>query len=136
MSDLGTILKEAREERGISLREIATTTKISVVALEALERSDYSRLPGGIFDRSFVRAYALAVGVDPESAVRQLLEELAVHKRNAELNAKRPQITKDDREFLDRQRQALRVLRTGLVLAAVVTLVLLVYVGWIWWPGE
>ena len=62
MSDLGTRLKQAREERGISLNEIATATKISPTTLEALERSDYARLPGGIFSRSFVRAYALRSG--------------------------------------------------------------------------
>ena len=51
-------MKRAREERGVSLRQIADATKISVSALEALERNDISRLPGGIFSRAFVRSYA------------------------------------------------------------------------------
>jgi cytoskeleton protein RodZ len=67
---LGTKLREAREHRGVTLRQIANATKISVAALGALERGDVSRLPGGIFSRAFVRSYAVEVGLDPEEAVR------------------------------------------------------------------
>lgn len=66
-------LREARERRGLSLEEIANTTKISVSALEALERYDASSLPGGIFTRAFVRSYATEVGLDPETALREFL---------------------------------------------------------------
>lgn len=68
--DFGAYLRETREARGISLRQIAASTKISVHALEALERNDVSRLPGGIFTRAFVRAYAREVGLDQEQTVR------------------------------------------------------------------
>lgn len=71
----GPRLKAAREARGISLRDIADTTKISVTALEALEHNDASRLPGGIFSRAFVRAYAREVGIDAEAAVREFAEQ-------------------------------------------------------------
>jgi cytoskeletal protein RodZ len=71
--DFGTRLKDAREKRGVSLRQIADSTKISVGFLEALERNDIGRLPGGIFSRSFVRSYALEIGVDPEQAVRDFI---------------------------------------------------------------
>src|SRR5437899_13098217 len=67
--DFGSTLREARERKGISLREIANATKISVRALEALERNDISHLPGGIFSRSFVRAYAAEAGLNPEETV-------------------------------------------------------------------
>src|SRR5919206_5131652 len=73
--DFGTKMKRAREARGVSLRQIATATKISVAALEALERNDISRLPGGIFSRAFVRSYAIEVGVDPEQTVREFLAQ-------------------------------------------------------------
>jgi cytoskeletal protein RodZ len=73
-SDFGTKLRLARERRGISLREIAIATKISITALEALERNDPSRLPGGIFSRSFVRAFAAEVGLDPEQTVREFVD--------------------------------------------------------------
>jgi cytoskeleton protein RodZ len=70
-SDFGARLKRLREEKGVALRDIATATKISVSALEALERNDISRLPGGIFSRGFVRAYAEEIGADPEVIVRE-----------------------------------------------------------------
>jgi cytoskeletal protein RodZ len=136
MSDLGTRLKEARQERGVSLRDIATSTKISVVTLEALERNDFARLPGGIFSRAFVRAYALAVGVEPEEAVNEFLVEFTRWEKDAERTKKRPEITPDDRVFLERQRSALRTLRAVLVVAAVLTLGTLSYVAWIWWPKK
>ena len=71
----GGKLREARERRGISLGQIAAATKISVTALEALEHNDISRLPGGIFTRSFVRSYAVQVGLDPEATVQEFLAE-------------------------------------------------------------
>ncbi len=72
-TNIGGRLRLARETRGISLRTIAETTKLSVAALDALERNDISRLPGGIFSRAFVRSFASEVGLDPEQAVRDFL---------------------------------------------------------------
>jgi len=71
MGDLGAKLRQARERRGVSLRQVAAATKISVVVLEALERNDASKLPGGIFSRAFVRSYASEVGLDPDEAWRE-----------------------------------------------------------------
>jgi cytoskeleton protein RodZ len=72
-SDFGGRMRRLREERGISLRDIATTTKLSVGQLEALERNDISRLPGGIFLRGIVRSYAEQIGSDPEATVRDFI---------------------------------------------------------------
>ncbi|HKO63550.1 MAG TPA: helix-turn-helix domain-containing protein [Pyrinomonadaceae bacterium] len=66
---IGERLRSAREERGIPLREISDQTRISVHFLEAIESNDYKRLPGGIFNRSFVKAYARYVGYDEKEAV-------------------------------------------------------------------
>jgi cytoskeletal protein RodZ len=74
-SDFGGKLREARERRGISLRQIANATKISVGVLEALERNDISRLPGGIFGRAFVRSYAVEVGLDPEQTIQDFIAQ-------------------------------------------------------------
>jgi cytoskeleton protein RodZ len=71
--DFGRKLREARERKGVSLRQIATATKISVGVLEALERNDISRLPGGIFSRAFVRSYAVEVGLDPEETIQDFI---------------------------------------------------------------
>src|SRR5258706_3573947 len=71
--DFGGSLRAARERRGLSLRQIANTTKISMITLEALERNDIKRLPGGIFSRGVVRSYALEVGLDPESTIDEFM---------------------------------------------------------------
>jgi len=73
--DFGSKLREARERKGITVREIANATKISVRALEALERNDISHLPGGIFSRSFVRAYAVQAGLDPDETVNDFVRQ-------------------------------------------------------------
>ena len=73
--DFGARMRRAREAQGVSLRQIAETTKLSVRALEALERNDISLLPGGIFSRAFVRAYAGEIGIDPEQTVREFIAQ-------------------------------------------------------------
>lgn len=72
----GEELRRERELRRISLREIAQATKINIRYLEAMERNDFAYLPGGLFNRGFVRAYCKHIGVDPEVMVNAyLLEE-------------------------------------------------------------
>src|SRR5882762_6849241 len=66
---IGEQLRLAREGRGMPLREISDQTRISMHYLEAIETNDYKRLPGGIFNRSFVKAYAKCVGFDEKEAV-------------------------------------------------------------------
>ena len=90
MSDFGTALREARERRGITLRQIADHTKISIASLEALERSDASRLPGGIFARSFVRSFAAEVGLDPDATVDAFLDRFGDDARFAGISGTAP----------------------------------------------
>jgi len=71
----GARMREERERRGIDLSTIAAATKISVALFEQLERDDVSRWPQGIFRRSFVRAYAKAIGLDPETTLREFLDQ-------------------------------------------------------------
>lgn len=72
-TEFGPHLRRAREKRGLSLQQVAATTKISARVLDALERNDISKLPGGIFSRSFVRAYSREVGLDPEETVERFI---------------------------------------------------------------
>jgi transcriptional regulator with XRE-family HTH domain len=62
----GAWLQRERERRDITLRAIADRTKIGAGRLQALERGDVSRWPGGIYRRSFVRSYAEAIGLDAD----------------------------------------------------------------------
>jgi cytoskeletal protein RodZ len=66
---LGEQLRAARQQRGISLREISDQTRIAMRYLEAIEANDYKQLPGGIFNRSFIKAYARIVRFDEETAL-------------------------------------------------------------------
>ena len=94
-SDTGSVgarLKLARESKGVTLRQIANTTRIAVSALDAIERDDVKKLPGGIFARSFVRAYAgelleqaraaLATTGLPDTRALLALAEMVVHRDN------------------------------------------------------
>ncbi len=73
MASFGEELKRERELRAISLREVAEATKVNIRYLEAMERNDFEHLPGGVFNRGFVRAYAQYIGVDPEATVNAYL---------------------------------------------------------------
>ena len=73
-ASFGARLRSHRQRRGIDLDEIARTTKIRVGIFQALERDDTSEWPSGIYRRAFIRAYATAVGLDPESTLSEFLE--------------------------------------------------------------
>src|SRR5512141_2327712 len=70
----GTRLRERREQQQISLSTIAEQTTIKLSLLEALERDDVSHWPSGIFRRAFIRAYAHAIGLEPDIIVREFLQ--------------------------------------------------------------
>jgi cytoskeletal protein RodZ len=78
-ASIGEQLRLAREERGIGLREICEQTRISVHYLEAIEANDYKRLPGGVFNRSFIKAYAKCVGYDEREAIEGYTRYLREH---------------------------------------------------------
>jgi transcriptional regulator with XRE-family HTH domain len=71
----GRRLRMERERRTITLASISDNTKISHSLLEGLERDDVSRWPSGIFRRSFIRAYAQAIGLDPDTVAKEFLEQ-------------------------------------------------------------
>jgi cytoskeletal protein RodZ len=73
MAKLGETLKQERETRGVSLREISDATKIAVRYLEAIEQNHFDALPGGVFNKGFIRAYAAYVGLDEQRAVADYL---------------------------------------------------------------
>jgi cytoskeleton protein RodZ len=120
--DLGTKLREARERKGVSLRQIANATKISVGMLDALEKNDIKRLPGGIFSRSFVRSYAGEVGLDPEATIQEFIAQFRDDSVTA---GHRPPAAHDDHQPFERDRTAagarfFRIIAFVLPLAAIV----------------
>ena len=127
MDDFGAKLRKAREGRGISLRQIASSTKISVTALEALERNDVSRLPGGVFSRAFVRSYAAEVGLDPDTVLTEFLDRFQEEASRTE-HGPAPE---EELAFERRRQRAAWVFAFAvllmLVISAVVVYVLLQY---------
>lgn len=69
MPTLGEELRRLRESKGLSLREVSDATHIGSRFLQAIESDNYSILPGGIFNRGFVRSYARFIGLDEEQAL-------------------------------------------------------------------
>jgi len=77
MPTLGEELRQRREQRGISLAEISETTRIGTRFLKAIETDNFSILPGGIFTRSFIRAFAKHVGMNEDEALSLYLQQLS-----------------------------------------------------------
>lgn len=73
--DAGTQLRNARQQRGVTIEQVAERTKISLRILRAIERNAFDQLPGGVFTRGFLRAYAREVGLPPEDVVRDYVSE-------------------------------------------------------------
>ena len=62
-------LEEKRRERGVSLEQIANSTKISTRFLRAIESEEFDKLPGGVFNINYIRQYASAIGVPEETVL-------------------------------------------------------------------
>jgi cytoskeleton protein RodZ len=74
LPSFGHKLKTEREKRGITLDQISSSTKIGTRMLQALEEDNFDQLPGGIFNKGFVRAYARYVGLDEDQTIADYLQ--------------------------------------------------------------
>ncbi len=119
MGNFGTRIKREREMRGITLEEIASATKIGTRSLQALEDEQFDRLPGGIFNKGFVRAYAKYLGIDEEQAVADFLAASGAGELEA---AEEEPETGGESRLTDR--------RVWLPILAVVLLVLAAFAAW------
>jgi cytoskeletal protein RodZ len=81
---VGERLREARERQKVSLHAIAEKTNISVRFLDAIEKNQFEKLPGGIFLRGFIRSYAIQVGLDPDATVAQFLADEPAFREETE----------------------------------------------------
>jgi cytoskeleton protein RodZ len=73
--DVGAQLRRAREERDLSLSDLSQITKIRVALLTALENNEPLTISGDFYTRGFLRAYAAAVGLNPDEIVRECLAQ-------------------------------------------------------------
>jgi cytoskeletal protein RodZ len=81
----GEGLRQQRERRGISLDDVAISTRISLRHLHALESDRFGELPGGVFNRGIVRSYAQACGLDAEGTVQNFLMAMREHGLSTDL---------------------------------------------------
>src|ERR1700676_2787245 len=74
LPSFGEKLKLEREKRNITLDQVSVSTKIGMRMLRALEENQFNQLPGGIFNKGFVRAYSRVVGLDEEQTIADYLQ--------------------------------------------------------------
>jgi cytoskeleton protein RodZ len=96
---LGEKLRQAREARGITLSEVADQTRISPLYIESIENDDYRALPGGIFNKGFVKSFAKYVGVDEQEALQDYATLAANQggQMTEEPKTYRPEVLTDER---------------------------------------
>jgi cytoskeletal protein RodZ len=79
MTQLGQMLRDARESKGISLAEAEEATRIRRKYLQALEEADYDVLPPSVYSRGFLRSYATYLGLDPKEALAAFQDGAQTH---------------------------------------------------------
>jgi len=74
VGEFGKKFRKARESKQLSLDSVSNVTKISARMLQAIEEEKFDLLPGGVFNKGFIRAYAKHLGLDPEDAITEYLD--------------------------------------------------------------
>lgn len=128
----GDEIRREREVRGIDLSEIAESTKVNRRFLEALEANDFDALPGGLFTRGFIRAYATHIGADPDRLINAYLLQLRqTEEASGEASHPGPrlEVHEPHRDPPARRRRRLWPLLLGLAAIAVALAVVLLPPG-------
>jgi len=121
VGSFGEKLRREREMRGISLDEIATATKIGTRSLKALEDEKFSILPGGIFNKGFVRSYARYLGMNEDEAVADYQAAMKEQPVSVKTIAAQSAMARANRLAAQQRRESSR---TGGILRALLLLVL------------
>lgn len=125
MGAFGDKLRREREMRGVTIAEMSESTKISKRWLQALEEEDFDILPGGVFNRGFVRSYARFLGINEDQAVADYV---------AASNEQPPPEDKFPLEIHEKEgTPPLNPKRSFLPVALAIVALVLVVSGWTWW---
>ena len=116
---LGEKLRDAREARGISISEVAEQTRIAPMYIECIENDNYKPLPGGIFNKGFVKSYARFIGLDEQEALQDYSRLIAQTEGSSapaptEARSYRPEVLTDDRAS---QSSLSTIIFAGIILA-------------------
>lgn len=115
MNEIGVLLREAREARGMSLADVSEVTKIRSKYLDAIERGEFTMIPGEVYLKGFIRNYADCVGLDGAQVVIRY-NELRLLKEESALK----QLEEERLERLQRNRKEVRARRIKAILRALV----------------
>jgi len=112
LPSFGQKLKLEREKRNITLEQISVSTKIGIRMLQALEEDKFNQLPGGIFNKGFVRAYSRFLGLDEDQTIADYLQasgdalpastETASHGEGSRENAEHENVTRENKDRDDK----------------------------------
>jgi len=119
MKQIGLQLKKTREEKDITLEEVAEKTKIQSRYLQAVENGDWERLPEEVYLRGFIRTYAQFLGLDAQSLIKEYDEARAQEKEDRE------------EEILEETSQEKSYL--WIIILALIALGIIGYIGWYFW---
>jgi transcriptional regulator with XRE-family HTH domain len=142
MGQLGELLKEARQNKGVSLEEVEEELKIRSRYLQALEEEDFSIMPPEVYVRGFLRNYAVYLGLDPEEARALYKREFAEKGRKPEFMGKavgeetRPRAFPMDVSLTQSRLLAFPFLVTALAILAFLLLSLLAFRKYFPLPAE
>ncbi|HYE23860.1 MAG TPA: helix-turn-helix domain-containing protein, partial [Clostridia bacterium] len=133
VGSFGEKLKREREMRAITLEEIADATKIGTRSLRALEEEQFDLLPGGIFNKGFVRAYARYLGIDEEQAVADYMAALGEQQPESSISEIAEQVEAQRQKERDAARRTGTLWMTLLIGAFIAAGV---FGGWKWWSKQ
>ncbi|AVM23886.1 helix-turn-helix domain-containing protein [Bacillus pumilus] len=126
MTELGKRLVEAREEKGMSLEDLQTVTKIQKRYLLAIEQGNYDIIPGKFYVRAFIKQYAEAVGLNSEQLFEEFRKDVP-STYNDEVSDKLSTI-KPQRELPKPASKVLELLPTILIIGGVLVVIAIIYV--------
>ncbi|MED0729920.1 MULTISPECIES: helix-turn-helix domain-containing protein [Bacillus] len=126
MTELGKRLVEAREEKGMSLEDLQTVTKIQKRYLLAIEQGNYDIIPGKFYVRAFIKQYAEAVGLNPEQLFEEFRKDVP-STYNDEVSDKLSNI-KPQRELPKPASKVLELLPTILIIGGIIVVIAIIYV--------
>jgi len=116
---VGEQLKRERKKQNRTLDDVAEDTKISKMFLIALENDEIERLPGGVYTRSFIRAYARFLGIDEDILTAEYHEQFSIRPQ---FELAYEQTKMDDRDFARQRRDNLVKLTLVIVVLAILVL--------------
>ena len=129
MTDIGTILKEARKEKGLTLDDLQQTTKIQKRYLIAIEDGDFAALPGKFYVRAFIKQYAETVGIDPEELLAKLDEDKAPKLEETEATTRTEAVKREEEKTMSPILAGLiRYLPTIIIVSIVVAILGTIYI--------